>query len=209
MADGLFEPADLRVVQDVFDEITAEPWCSRGVAYREELARYVMSMYRRGLILPGQLKELCRTAAWNKFSAGKSDIKGYRFLIVEDEYVTAREASEMLTELGADIVGPVSRVADAVDLIEHGPELDGALLDINLDGEMVYPAAAMLKMKRVPFAFVTAYEDRVLPTSYRSVKVFTKPASWGAIASYLARERDIARPHFRDTRIRASGRCSR
>jgi CheY-like chemotaxis protein len=77
-------------------------------------------------------------------------------------------------------------MADAVDLIEHGPQLDGALLDINLNGEMVYPAAAALKMKRVPFAFVTAYEDRMLPASYRGAKVFTKPASWATIASYLA-----------------------
>ncbi|KWV40204.1 hypothetical protein AS026_26765 [Rhizobium altiplani] len=193
---GVFEPADMRIIQHAFDSVAAEPWFSKGVGYREDFARYVMRMYQRGMVLPDRLESLCRVAAWNKYRSAKSNFEGYRFLIVEDEYVTAREANDVLTELGADVVGPVPRIAEAIDIIEHGPQLDGAILDINLGGERVYPVAANLKMKGIPFVFVTAYEDRVLPASFRSAKVFTKPASWASIASHVAHQRDVGMPPY-------------
>ncbi|WP_431323318.1 hypothetical protein [Rhizobium sp. YTU87027] len=200
MLHGAFEPTDLRMIQDIYDRITSEPWFSEGISYREEFALYVLGMHRRGLVMPDKLEALCRIAAWEKYRASKSTFEGFRFLIVEDDYLMAREAAERLTMLGAEIAGPVSGVAEAVEIVEHGHELDGAFLDINLDGQMVYPVAAMLKMKQVPFAFVTAYEDRVLPTSYRLAKVFTKPASWETIASHLAHERIAHRARLRPLR---------
>ncbi|OWW00122.1 hypothetical protein ATY81_25355 [Rhizobium sp. R72] len=201
---GVFEPTDLRIIQEVYDRMASEPWFSDGVSYREEFARYVLGMYRRGLVIPEKLEALCKIAAWKKFRATKSIFEGFRFLIVEDDYLMAREATERLTVLGAEIAGPVPSVAEAVDLVEHGHELDGALLDINLGGQTVYPVAAMLKMKQVPFAFVTAYEDRVLPAFFRSTKVFTKPASWETIVSDLARERIAYRSRIRPLRRHAS-----
>jgi CheY-like chemotaxis protein len=205
---GALQPADLHTIQNVYDRITSEPWFSEGATYREEFARYVLRMYWRGLWLPDKLEALCRTAAWNKFRRSRSTFEGYRFLLVEDDYLTAYEAADALKELGAEIVGPVSRLAEALDLIDHGAQLDGALLDVSLNGEVVYPAAAMLKMRQVPFVFVTGYESPVLPPSYRSATVFSKPAKWAEIATHLSCERDARRQRSSTAKPKSPGsRC--
>ncbi len=188
LIDGMFDDDDLAIMQRVFDSVTSEPWFTSHADKREEFAIYVMRLYRRGLVQPDRLEGVCRAAAKTKFARRGSFplISGRRFLIVEDEYATAREASERLAELGAEVIGPVASVSDALDIVEHRDhQIDGALLDISLHGETVYPVAAFLKMRRVPFAFVTGYEQRQVPPFYRSVPTFSKPADWASIASAL------------------------
>lgn len=41
-------------------------------------------------------------------------------------------------------------------------------------------------MRHIPFAFVTGYDDAVLPLSYRNAKVFTKPTDWAVAACHVA-----------------------
>lgn len=64
-------------------------------------------------------------------------------------------------------------------------ELDGALLDVDLNGEMVFPVAGFLKMHGVPFAFVTDYDERAFPAPFRSSRVASKPTDWAVIASQI------------------------
>ncbi len=123
-------------------------------------------------------------AAKKRFS--RSQFGGRRFLVVEDEWLIAADAADGLSRLGAEVVGPVGTIRDAFDVIESAEErVDAALLDVNLRGQSVFPVAAFLKMKHIPFAFVTGYDDGVVPTFFRSTPIFTKPADWEAIASRL------------------------
>ncbi|MDK4700834.1 hypothetical protein PH562_01195 [Rhizobium sp. CNPSo 4062] len=189
LSHGIFEPNDLEILQKVFDRICAEPWFTVRTEERRKFARYLMHMYMRGLILPDRLDALCRLVAYERFSRrrGMTDISGQRFLVVEDEYMIAMEAKEKLNESGAEVVGPVANVNDALQILKSQDiMLDGALLDIALDGQMVYPVAASLRMKRIPFAFVTGYEGRQVPAIYRRVPTFAKPADWAAVAASLA-----------------------
>lgn len=62
----------------------------------------------------------------------------------------------MLREFGCEIVGPVSTVATALQAIGDSA-LDGALLDMNLRGEHILPAAEELSARGVPFLLVTGY----------------------------------------------------
>ncbi len=188
--DGIYLPEDMKIVANVFNRVSDEPWfISSTPEQRAEFARYVLRMYGLGMILPEPLETLCRAAAKAHFSTDAKDlspIRGPRILIVEDEYLIAAEAAQRLHSLGAEVHGPVGTVAEAMDLVERSNEkLDAALLDINLNGQMVYPVAAFLKMHNVPFAFITGYEERVIPAFFRSVSTFTKPADWGMIASRL------------------------
>jgi DNA-binding response OmpR family regulator len=65
------------------------------------------------------------------------------YLVVEDEYLTASNLMITLEDAGAEVAGPVSSVPAALEVIaEHQSKLDGAILDINLRGEMAYPVAA-------------------------------------------------------------------
>ncbi len=77
-------------------------------------------------------------------------------LVVEDEALLAMELEELLDRAGCTIVGPFSDVARALDAA-HRERIDVALLDMNLNGEMVYPLADELTRKGVPFLFVTGY----------------------------------------------------
>jgi CheY-like chemotaxis protein len=83
-------------------------------------------------------------------------IQGKRILIVEDEYLVAATACDMLEEFGAVIVGPAVTVAQALALVEK-EAIDAALLDINLYGESSMGVAAQLEARSIPIVFATGY----------------------------------------------------
>jgi DNA-binding response OmpR family regulator len=76
------------------------------------------------------------------------------WLIVEDEGMIAMLVEDALEDMGLDVIGRAATVAQAMDLIE-GANLQGAVLDVNLSGEKVYPVAAALARRNVPFIFLT------------------------------------------------------
>ena len=53
-------------------------------------------------------------------------------------------------------------------------QLDLALLDVNLAGELSYPAAEILRSRGVPFMFVTGYGANGRPDHLRDVPVLPK-----------------------------------
>lgn len=108
-------------------------------------------------------------------AAGPLD--GHRVLIVEDEYLIADEMRQWLRQAGADIVGPVPDVEQALDLIDgSGSAVDAAVLDVNLgQGETAYPIADRLKEVGVPYLFATG--DLQLLDDYRSRPRLDKPIS--------------------------------
>ena len=102
-------------------------------------------------------------------------LRGRRVLVVEDEYVVAEDLREELLRWGAEVMGPVATVADALVLLDVGPVPDMAILDIGLGDELVYPVADALRARGVPFMFVTGYDARVIPESYADVLLREKP----------------------------------
>ena len=83
-------------------------------------------------------------------------LAGNRVMIVEDEALVAMAVGETLTELGFSVVGPFSRVAEAARALGQR-DIDAAILDVNLGGELVYPLADILAAREIPFIFVTGY----------------------------------------------------
>ena len=63
---------------------------------------------------------------------------GRRILLVEDDYFIAGDFAASFALQGAEVIGPVSNLEDAQDLAARTEEIDGAVLDINLQGETVY-----------------------------------------------------------------------
>jgi CheY-like chemotaxis protein len=70
---------------------------------------------------------------------------GCKILIVEDDYFIADDFAAILEAAGAWIVGPAGTLSDAMGLMERTERLDGAILDINLHGEMAYTLADALR----------------------------------------------------------------
>lgn len=101
-----------------------------------------------------------------------------RILIVEDEALVAMLAEDVLRDAGAEIVGVSGTVLEALHLIEQVTSdggLDGAVLDINLDGQPVTPVADRLAILGVPFLFATGYNKNYGMGAYAGVPVLRKP----------------------------------
>ena len=91
-------------------------------------------------------------------------LAGRRILVVEDEYLIAMEVKRWLLAAGAEVIGPVPSVDQALDLIDDDG-LHAAVLDVNLgDGDRVYPVADKLAAGGVPYLFATG-DVMVIETS--------------------------------------------
>lgn len=117
------------------------------------------------------------------------DTDRLRLLVVEDEYVPALYLSDVLEELGAEVLGPVATVNDALRLMEQAPEIDAAILHVDLGGEAVFPLADALLARHVPFAFASGYDAERMPPRFRGIDVCRKPIDASVVRRALERLR--------------------
>lgn len=99
-------------------------------------------------------------------------------LIVEDEYLIARDLSRYFRSMGAYILGPTSDVDAAAQQVDAA---DAAVLDIDLDGRKVFPVADALMDRNVPFVFFTGRGDIAIPMRFRHVGHLSKPMNTRAV----------------------------
>lgn len=85
-----------------------------------------------------------------------SGLAGKLVLVIEDEAIIAAMVEDMLTELGAVIVGPAGTLAKAVELATRD-SIDVALLDVNIRSEKIDPVVDTLRRRGVPFVLATGY----------------------------------------------------
>jgi CheY-like chemotaxis protein len=107
-----------------------------------------------------------------------------RILVVEDEYMLAEALAEALIALGVQVVGPVGGLDEALALATAS-ELDGAILDINLGGETVFPLADALAARGVPYVFATGYGRESIPAPYREAPILSKPVDAAMLKALL------------------------
>jgi two-component system, chemotaxis family, sensor kinase Cph1 len=111
---------------------------------------------------------------------------GQRILLVEDMLLVALELDKLLRCAGVETIGPATQLEQALALAER-ERLDGAVLDINLDGKMVFPVAEVLRRRGVPFVFLTGYENMAaLPGDFRSERRLIKPVRIEELKTALA-----------------------
>jgi CheY-like chemotaxis protein len=115
---------------------------------------------------------------------------GRKVLLVEDEAMVALMMSDFISELGFEVVGPYAKVSEAMAAVQ-ADVLDAAVLDINLNGEMVYPVADALKAKKVPFVFVSGYALDGMDQRFSSVPVFQKPVEWAELRKLLVQTLEV------------------
>jgi CheY-like chemotaxis protein len=111
-------------------------------------------------------------------------LRGRRVPVVEDETFIALMIADALAELGAEVIGPVVRLAEALALAD-GVACDLPLLDVTMDGQPTFALGAKLLARGVPCLFVTGYGQEALPAELRHVQVLGKP--------FRDRDRDLAR----------------
>lgn len=114
-------------------------------------------------------------------------LTGKRVLVVEDELLVAMLLEDMLSDAGCIIVGPFARVQEALAAVRV-EAIDGALLDVNVAGERVFPVAHMLEERGIPFLFVTGYGQAALPPNRPHWTACAKPFQPEHLAECLARK---------------------
>ncbi len=99
----------------------------------------------------------------------------YRILIVEDSFLLIRTLEQTFEDLGWTVIGPATRVADAI-FLARTESIDAALLDINLDGEMSWDVAKALRERNIPILLCSGYDlTTMLPAELLGVGFITKP----------------------------------
>jgi CheY-like chemotaxis protein len=123
------------------------------------------------------------------------DLNGARILVVEDEYYIADDLRRILASAGAEVVGPVSTVSKAVEVIERG-EFDCAVLDLNLHGSSAVPVADRLLAAGKSFAIATGYAISALPEWLRNVPRIEKPFDPPALLQLVRQLRCAKEPEL-------------
>lgn len=109
-----------------------------------------------------------------------------RVLVVEDESLVAMFLEDVLEDLGYQMVGPYSRVEAALTAAQ-AEDFDVAILDVNVNGQAIFPVAETIAARGIPFIFSTGYGQKSLPEEYRSRPTLDKPFLPGDVEAVLAK----------------------
>lgn len=113
------------------------------------------------------------------------ELVGRRILLVEDELLISCLLEDMLEDLGCTLVGPASRIDQALCLVA-GEAIDAVILDVSLDQQLSYPVADALVARGIPFLFSTGYDRDRLRDGYRSFAMLQKPFHPSELAKVLS-----------------------
>jgi CheY-like chemotaxis protein len=115
-----------------------------------------------------------------------ASIRGLKILIVEDEPLVAILIETMLEDLGFIVAGVARTLSQGMAMArDETLEFDGAVLDVNLGGDEVFPIAERLAARDVPFIFATAYGPAGVTKPFAHRPILTKPYAPTALAIML------------------------
>lgn len=105
-----------------------------------------------------------------------SSLDGRRILVIEDDFLVAQVLMDLLEEAGAQVLGPIGWIDDALTFIEREhASFDSAVLDVNLHGEKSYPIADALLSHGAKVVFTTGYGAAAVDEHYRGFPRCEKP----------------------------------
>jgi DNA-binding LytR/AlgR family response regulator len=91
-----------------------------------------------------------------------------RVMVLEDEPLAAMALEDMLADLGFITLGPFMELDDATDFVrDHAAEIDVAILDVNIHGDLSFDLAALLQQRNIPFFFCSGYSKDAFDPRWR------------------------------------------
>jgi len=99
-----------------------------------------------------------------------------RILIVEDEYYLAEDCAQEIVRQGMQVMGPIGSVESALQAVAQDVP-DGAIIDLNLQGELAFKVVQALRDRGVPFVVYTGYSSLAFPVQLAEIVTVEKPTS--------------------------------
>lgn len=106
-----------------------------------------------------------------------------QILVVEDETLLALDLEDFLRRSGYE-VKVCATVKDARAVLASD-DFDGAILDVDVSGEFVFPVAEALQDRKTPFMVVSGHPKDVVPERYRNRPFIPKPYEHGDVLKTL------------------------
>ena len=125
---------------------------------------------------------------FNSSLDGKGPVYGNStLLVVEDMFLIADEAQDLLLAAGAKAVALAADVAEALELLAH-TQFDAALVDINLGNQSGLKLGEELHRRGIPFVFSTGYgrEALQMPAALIAAPLLSKPYTAELLLAMLA-----------------------
>jgi DNA-binding response OmpR family regulator len=121
----------------------------------------------------------------NGMSESPSSHATARILLLEDDLLLAMDMEDYLVQGGHQVIGPFGRIGEALEAIPQS-DLSGAIIDLNLRGELSFPVIELLQAQAVPFIVCSGYAE--LPELKRrlnGVPLLPKPWSPEALSGLM------------------------
>ncbi|MGC4005498.1 MAG: hypothetical protein QM811_21220 [Pirellulales bacterium] len=116
-------------------------------------------------------------SAWRRTGAMQmtdGPLRNRRVLLVEDEALIALDLEAMVTDAGMSVAGPISTLVEAIEAAAM-TDVDVAILDVNLQGDLIWPAAEIIQGRCIPIMFLTGYDKSMVPEKFKSCLRLQKP----------------------------------
>lgn len=109
-----------------------------------------------------------------------------RVLVIEDEHLVAQETTAALLAAGCTVIGPASTLSEALKTVAT-ERFDAAVLDVNLNGDFVWPVAQVVRERGIPFVFATGYSGIIdIPPEVKDALWLEKPFEADRLVQTLA-----------------------
>lgn len=94
--------------------------------------------------------------------------KRLRVMVLEDEPLPAMALDDLLVDLGFITLGPFMELDEATDFVrDHAAEIDVAILDVNIHGDLSFELADLLLQRGIPFFFCSGRSRETFDARWR------------------------------------------
>jgi DNA-binding LytR/AlgR family response regulator len=120
-------------------------------------------------------------------AASQGPLAGLKLLVVDDQFLVASLAEDIVLEAGAREAVIATSESEARTALERPDRFDGAVIDVNLGDRPGFELARALLKSAIPFVFATGYGgDIALPDEFRGIPVVAKPYTAEMLVAPLA-----------------------
>jgi CRP-like cAMP-binding protein len=127
-----------------------------------------------------------------------------KILVVEDSYPTALAVCDMIVKHGCDVAGMVEHLDKGLEFVRDNP-LDGAVIDVDLQGDSRFPLCEQLRQRDIPFMLVKKpLDDREFGRALASLARSSEAGRGNRVLEHLAPDDwQALQPHLEQVSLAA------